>query len=105
MLMGEVDVYLSPDPYNNNKSFLKNVNKTGEFGIGSNMLSYIIGQLRDSTYPISKIYGFRAGKGYHSLNVTFKDFFLPDFRIELKLKDQSLPDSLKKTFSSFHYFR
>ena len=42
--MGEVDVYLSPDPYNNNKSFLKNINETGEFEIGSNMLSYIIGQ-------------------------------------------------------------
>ena len=60
--MGEVDVYLSPDPYNNNKSFLKNINETGEFEIGSNMLSYIIGQLRDSTHPISKIYGFEQGK-------------------------------------------
>ena len=60
--MGEVDVYLSPDPYNNNKSFLKNINETGEFEIGSNMLSYIIGQLRYSTHPISKIYGFEQEK-------------------------------------------
>ena len=60
--MGEVDVYLSPDPYNNNKSFLKNINETGEFEIGSNMLSYIIGQLRDSTHLISKIYGFEQEK-------------------------------------------
>ena len=28
----------------------------------------------------------------------FKDFVLPDFKIEVKLKDQSLPDSLKKVF-------
>ena len=28
----------------------------------------------------------------------FKDFILPDFKIEVKLKDQSLPDSLKKVF-------
>ena len=62
ILMGEVDVYLSPDPYNNNKSFLKNINETGEFEIGSNMLSYIIGQLRDSTHLISKIYGFEQEK-------------------------------------------
>ena len=58
------------------------------------MLSYIRGQLRDWTYNISKIYGFRAGKGYHSLDVKFKDFVLPDFKIEVKLKDQSLRDSL-----------
>ena len=63
------------------------------------MLSYIRGQLIDSTYTISEIYGFRAGKGYHSLNVKFKDFVLPDFKIEVKLKDQSMPDSLKKTLS------
>ena len=95
MLMGEVDVYLSPDLYNINKSFLKNINETGEVAIDSNMLSYIRAQLRDSTYTISKIYGFRARKRYHSLNVKFKDFVLPDFKIEVKLKDQSLPDSLK----------
>ena len=98
MLMGEVDVYLSPDLYNINKSFLKNINETGEVAIDSNMLSYIRAQLRDSTYTISKIYGFRARKRYHSLNVKFKDFVLPDFKIEVKLKDQSLPDSLKKFF-------
>ena len=99
MLMGEVDVYLSPDLYNINKSFLKNINETGEVAIDSNMLSYIRAQLRDSTYAISKTYGFRARKRYHSLNVKFKDFVLPDFKIEVKLKDQSMPDSLKKTLS------
>ena len=93
--MGEADVYLSSDLYNNNKSFLKNINKTGKVPIDSNMLSYIRGQLRYSTYTISKIYGFRAGKVYHSLDVNFKDFVLPDFRIEVKLKDQSLADSQK----------
>ena len=51
------------------------------------------------------MYGFWAGKEYHSLNVKFKGFVSPDFKIEVKLKDQSLPDSLKKFFWSFHYFR
>ena len=59
------------------------------------MLSYIRVQLRDSTYTISKIYGLQAGKGYHSLDVKFKDFVLPDFKTKVKLKDQSLPDSLQ----------
>ena len=101
ILMGEVDVYLSPDLYNNNKSFLKNINETGELAIYSNMLSYIMWQLRDSTYTISKMYGFRAREGYHSLDVKFKDFVLSDFKIEVKLKDQSLPDSLSKIFLKF----
>ena len=50
-------------------------------------------QLSDPTYTISKMYGFRAGKGFHSLGVKFKDIVLSDFKIELKLKDQSLPHS------------
>ena len=49
ILMGEVDVYLSPNLYNNNKSFLKNINETGEVAIDSNALSYIRSQLRDPT--------------------------------------------------------
>ena len=50
-------------------------------------------QLSDPTYTISKIYGFRAGKGFHSFGVKFKNIVLSDFKIELKLKDQSLPHS------------
>ena len=93
MLVGEVDVYLSHDLYNNNKSFLQSINKTGEVRIDSNALSYIRSQLSDPTYTISKIYGFRAGKGFHSLDVKFKDFVLPEFKNEIKLKDESSPDS------------
>ena len=93
-LMGAGDVYLSPHLNNNKKLFLKNISKTGEVAIDSNALSYMRGQLRDPTYTISKIYGFWAGKGFHTLDIKFKDFVLPDFKIELKLKNQSLPDSL-----------
>ena len=52
ILMGEVDVYLSPDLCNNNKSFLKNIQETGEVTIDSNVLSYIRRQLSDPTYTI-----------------------------------------------------
>ena len=41
---------------------------------------------------------FSSRKRIHSFDVTFKDFILPDFKIEVKLKDQSLPDSLKFFF-------
>ena len=66
--MGEVDIYLSPGLYNN-KLFLKNINETSEVTTDSNALSYIRSQLSDPTDTISKIYGFRAGKGFHSLDV------------------------------------
>ena len=49
ILTGEVDVYLSPNLYNNNKPFLKNINETGEVANDSNALSYIMSQLRDPT--------------------------------------------------------
>ena len=93
MLVGEVDVYLSHDLYNHNKSFLKSINETDEVRIDSNALSYIRRQLSDPTYTISKIYDFRAGKGFHSLDVKFKDFVLSKFKNEIKLKDKSSPDS------------
>ena len=98
IMMGEVDVYLSPDLYNNNKSFLKNINELDEVATDSNMLSYIRGKLRDLTYTISKIYGFPAGKGFHSLDVKFKDFVLPDFKTDVKLKDCQ---TLSKFFLKF----
>ena len=72
--MAEVDVYLSPDLYNNDKSFLKNIIELGEVAIDSNMVSHIRAKLRDLTYTTSKIYGFPAGKGSHSLDVKFKRF-------------------------------
>ena len=52
ILMREVDVYLSPDLYNNNKPFLKNIQETSEVTIDSNVLSYIRRQLSDPTYTI-----------------------------------------------------
>ena len=53
----EVDVYLPPHLDNNNKSFLKSIKEAGEVAIDSNALSYIMIQLRDPTYTISKICG------------------------------------------------
>ena len=41
---------------------------------------------------------FQAGKGFQSLDVKFKEFVLPDFKSEVKLKDQLLPDPLKNYF-------
>ena len=57
--MEEVDVYLSADLYNNNKLKKKTLTKVA---IDSNMLSYIRGQSRDSTYTIAKYMIFEQKK-------------------------------------------
>ena len=53
--------------------------------------------LRDPSYNIAKIHGFRKNQ-LTSLNVKFEDFVFPDFEIEAKLKDQTSSDPLKKRF-------
>ena len=95
-LLGEVDVHLSPHLHNNNKSFLKSTTETGEVAFDLNALSYMRRKLKDPTYTISIIYGFPAEKEFHSFYVRFKDFVLPNLKIEVKLKYQLLPDLLKK---------
>ena len=94
--MGEIDIYLSPDLYNNNNFFKKTLTKPAKLQLIQ--ICWVISgdKLTESIY--TKIYDFWAGKGYNSLDVKFKDFVLPDFKIQVKLKDQSLRDSLKTFF-------
>lgn len=76
-----------------NKAFLKNISKT----VTSSMLTYFRTELRDPTYTISKIYGFKASK-IISCNVQLEDFTYPDFNIEVEFKGQTSPDTLKIFF-------
>ena len=62
-----------------------------------NMLSDFRIQLRDPSYTIAKIHGFRTSR-LTSLNVKFEDFVFPDCKIEVKLKDQKTFDPLKIFF-------
>lgn len=61
------------------------------------MLTYFRTELRDPTYTISKIYGFKASK-ITSCNVQLEDFTYPDFNIEVEFKGQTSPDTLKIFF-------
>ena len=53
-----VDLYLSPELYATNKSFMKDFKETGEVIIDDNMLQFFQTQLKDQSYNVSKIYGF-----------------------------------------------
>ena len=97
MLISGVDVCLSPNLYNKNKYFFKNISKTGEAVIDSNMLNEFRTQLRDLSYTVTKIHCCRSSQ-MSSLNVKFEDIVFPDFKIEVKLKDQTSSDPLKIFF-------
>ena len=62
-----------------------------------NMLSDFRTQLRDPSYTVAKIHGFRTSQ-LTSLNVKFEDFVFPDCKIDVKLKDQTTFDLLKTFF-------
>ena len=61
------------------------------------MLTYFRTELRDPTYTISKIYGFKASN-ITSCDVKLEGFTYPDFNIEVEFKGQTSPDTLKKIF-------
>ena len=74
-LQGEVDIYLVDALYNNDKSFLKNVLETGAINVDSNFFSFFRNQLQDPSYYVSKIYGFRQKKGFHSIDLKLPNGF------------------------------
>ena len=99
VILGAVGLYLLPELYAKNKSFMKDFKETGEVNIDENTLQFLRTQLKDQSYNVSKI-SFR--NLYACSNVIMKEehFILPDFNIHVKLKDQSLNELLKKTLQS-----
>ena len=100
VILGSVDLYLSPELYAKNKSFMKDFKETGEANIGKNMLQFFQTQLKDQSYNISKIYGCRNLYVYNNVIMKEEHFILPNFNIHVKLKDQSSNKWFKKTLES-----
>ena len=93
-------MYLLPELYAKNKSFMKDFKETGEANIGRNMLQFFQTQLKDQSYNISKIYGCRNLYVYSNVIMKEEHFILPNFNIHVKLKDQSSNKWFKKTLES-----
>ena len=93
-------MYLSPELYAKNKSFMKDFKETGEANIGKNMLQFFQTQLKDQSYNISKIYGCRNLYVYSNVIMKEEHFILPNFNIHVKLKEQSSNKWFKKTLES-----
>ena len=101
-LLGKVDIYLSDELYSNDKSFFKNVPKTGAIDVDSNLLSFFRNQLQDPSYNVLKIYVFRQKRGFHSIDLKF-DNFVTDFDFKIKMKKQSASNDIKTIFESNLY--
>ena len=116
--MGNVDIYLLPELYGRNKSFLRSFTETGEVNVTSPMLNRFRTNLNDQNYSVSKIYGFKKESSTpivrnlsdqnFSVSITWQkvmkkdDFVLRDFKIDIKIKKPTTTSEIFKKHSNFH---
>ena len=100
IILGSVDLYLSPELYAKNKSFITDFKENREVKVTPDMLQFFRRQLNDQNYNVSKIYAFKNLLTYSKVIMKEDDFVLPDFNIHVKLKDQSSKELDKKTLKS-----
>ena len=106
VLLGDVDIYLSPELYAKNKSFLKHFRETGVANVTPKMLNHFRNYLNDQKYSVSKIYGFQNDSQTFQQTMKEDEFVLPsEFKIDFKLKKTTATSATKnelfeKTFKS-----
>ena len=85
IILGQgVDLYITPELYARNKSFLRNLNEIDPLNVTSAILTIFRTQLNDPDFSVSKIFGFRNAIGYSNYILKFGDLILPDFKIFVK---------------------
>ena len=102
IILGQgVDLYITPELYARNKSFLRNLNEIDPLNVTSAILTKFRTQLNDPDFSVSKIFGFRNAIGYSNYILKFGDLILPDFKIFIKIKTpKTVDDVFKKTLES-----
>ena len=111
-VLENVDIYLSPELYARNKSFLGSFTETGEVNVMSTMLNRFRRNLNDQNYSVSKIYGFKkesptpmlrhlSDQNFSVSIISQKvmkkdDFVLPDFKIDIKIKEPTATSEIFK---------
>ena len=117
--MENVDIYLSPELYARNKSFLLSFTGTGEVNVTSTMLNRFRRNLNDQNYSVSKNYGFKKesptpmlrnlSDQNFSVSITSQkvmkkdDFVSPDFKIDIKIKKPTTTSEIFKKTLEFSY--
>ena len=103
IVLGNIDLYLSPELYAKNKSFLRDFTETGEVNLTSSMLTRFRTQLNDQNYSILKIYGFKNSFAFSQKVMKKDDFVLPDFKIDITIKKPTIVDISLKKMLEFSY--
>ena len=98
-----ITIYISPEIYAKNIYFMKSLVEVNEVIVTSTMLQNFRNQLSDQSYTDSKIHGFR-GSSFKKMVISKDDFVLPDFKIDINLKDrkyssQTLRDLFEHSYS------
>ena len=65
---------------------MKSLVEVNDFIVRSTMLQNFRNQLSDLSYTVSKTHGFR-GSSFKKMAISKDDFVLPDFKIDINLKD------------------
>ena len=81
-----ITIYISPEMYAKNKSFIKSLVEVNEVIVTSTILQNFRNRLLDQSYTVSKIHGFR-GSSFKKMAFSKDDFALPDFKIDINPKD------------------
>ena len=82
---------------------MKDFKETREVNVDEKTLQFFLTQLKDQSYNVSKIYGFRNLFMYSNIIMKEEHVILPDFNIHVKLKDQLLKELFKKTIESSYF--
>ena len=118
-VLENVDIYLSPELYARNKSFLRSFIETGEVNVTSTMLNRFRRNLNDQNYSVSKIYGFKKESPMpmlrnlsdHNFSVSIisqkvmkkDDFVFPGFKTDIKIKEPTTMSEIFKKTLEFSY--
>ena len=99
IIIGGVELYITPELYAKNKSIFKNINEIAPINVTSDLLNRFRTQLNDPVFSVSKIYGFRNVFQYTNYVLNVNDLIMPDFNVFIKIKNsQKVNDIFKNTF-------
>ena len=98
-----ITIDISREMYAKNKLFMKSLVEVNEVIVTSTMLQNFRNQLSDQSYTVSKIHSFQ-GSSFKKMVISKDDFVLPDFKIDINLKDrkyssQTLRDLFEHSYS------
>ena len=97
-IKGGVNFYITPELYNRKQSIFRKIPEIPEKIITNAELQDLRNQLNDTSFTITKLFGFRNVKNYSIFPaLRTSGFAIPDFSVKIETKEKST-DLIKKIF-------